>query len=588
MVDEAKETDKLDVNGGTIPKVKYKDPHTFLCSTRWRMAAYIFLSFAILYMHRVNLSLAIVCMVDTTHRDTTAVQINKSEIVNNYSIGHTMNSSEEQNSNYTPAFLSNASAGEKVTFTVENEILTQNIERECGSVISEENKDWTPELHWKKSEISFLLSSYFYGSFFTQIPAGTISDIFGGKHVITAAMLLSTVCSLLTPICARTSIILMFVVRITVGLAGGSVIPAGMSMINSWSTPNERSLMIAVGASGLLTGAIITFLTSGLLCAYGFDNGWASIFYIHGCITALFTCLWFFEGHSRPSHHPRISEKELEYIETSRSHTINTKRPKTPWKRFLISKPQWATFIAHFCFNWSFFTVLINVPLFLKEVLKFDVKSNGLYSALPFVFQIISALLCGKLSGVIIKRKIIGHLATRRIFSTVCQLGIATCLVSAGYVSCEVRHIAVILLCLTCTFAGFAYGGFLINHPEYAGQFAGTAFGITNAGGVISSLVASMMAGLLTPNGLQEEWQRVFYMAAGINIVGAIAFVLCSDVYLQPWARNPEDLTIEVNTRELQDIKPLDKENDITASEMTPELQEITPLNNGIGLSART
>lgn len=57
---------------------------------------------------------------------------------------------------------------------------------------------------------------------------------------------------------------------------------------------------------------------------------------------------------------------------------MQTKRPRTPWKHLLLSKPQWATTIAHFCFNWSFFTILINVPMFLKEVLKFEVKSVSL------------------------------------------------------------------------------------------------------------------------------------------------------------------------------------------------------------------
>ncbi|XP_060605665.1 uncharacterized transporter slc-17.2-like [Ruditapes philippinarum] len=575
MSEEPKETDTLEANGEIPLKVKYKDPNTFLCSTRWRMVAYIFLSFALLYVHRVNLSLAIVCMVDTTHTDTPVTHINNSETVTNYSYSQYVNSSDR--------LTSNVSKDINVTFTVENDVLTgEDSISKCGNVKTNENKEWIPEIYWDKKEISILLSSYFYGSFFTQIPAGTISDIFGGKHVITLAMLLSTLCSLLTPICARTSIILMFVVRITVGLAGGSVIPAGMSMVNSWATPAERPLMIAVCASGLLTGAIVTFLTSGLLCAYGFDNGWASIFYIHGCITGLFTLLWIFEGYSLPSHHPRISDKELDYIESSRIHSTSTKRPTTPWKSLLQSKPLWATFIAHFCFNWSFFTVLINVPLFLKEVLKFNIKSNGLYSAMPFIFQIISSILCGKLSGVIIKKNPSLHLITRRLFTSVSQFGIAACLVCAGYVSCDSRYIAVMLLCFACTFAGFSYGGFFANHAEYAGQFAGTAFGITNAGGVISSLVASMMAGLLTPNGLQEEWQRVFYIAAGVNVVGALSFTACSDVYLQSWARTQTIITIDVDLdKGIQELKVLKNEN-VPKSETAENIHENTPLQKNI------
>ena len=34
--------------------------------------------------------------------------------------------------------------------------------------------------------------------------------------------------------------------------------------------------------SGQVFGAIVAYSTSGLLCAHAPDNGWPSIFYIHG------------------------------------------------------------------------------------------------------------------------------------------------------------------------------------------------------------------------------------------------------------------------------------------------------------------
>lgn len=550
MGKSVEEEEKLNVNPeSSVAKNKYKDPHTFLCSVRWRTVGYIFLGYILLYMHRVNLSLAIVCMVDTTaplvpgHHSNASLNTEQGEILANY----TSPNISTMGGQYTSVNISN-----KVNSNPDS----------CGIVETADaaNRVRFAELHWQKSEISILLSSYFYGSFFTQIPSGTMADIFGGKHIITAAMMVSMVCSLVTPVCARTSIILMYVVRITLGLAGGSVIPAGMSILNSWAPPNERPVMIAFLAAGFLTGTIITFLTSGLLCVYGFDNGWPSIFYIHGTVTLLFIIVWVLEAYSIPRNHPRLSKQELQFIQSSKGLTEHTKRPKTPWKRILLSRPLWASFVTHFCYNWSFFTVLINVPLFLKEVLKFDVKSNGLYSSVPYVFQIISSIGCGKMSVVMIKKKCLGHLATRRFFNTICMVGMAACLAGAGYISCEFRYVAVILLCLSCAFAGFAYGGIFANHPEYAGQFAGTAFGITNAGGVISSILASMLAGQLTPNGLQEEWQRVFFIAAAVDIFGAVIFALFADVYLQPWAAVPQSLTIEVGaTQELKEIQLLNQ-----------------------------
>lgn len=41
--------------------------------------------------------------------------------------------------------------------------------------------------------------------------------------------------------------------------------------------------------------------------------------------------------------------------------------PPTPWKSILLSRPQWASTLAHFSFNWSYYTLIINVPLYLKE-----------------------------------------------------------------------------------------------------------------------------------------------------------------------------------------------------------------------------
>jgi hypothetical protein len=68
------------------------------------------------------------------------------------------------------------------------------------------------------------------------------------------------------------------------------------------------------------------------------------------------------------------------------------------------------------------YVTLICVPfsqylrLYLNNVILFQ---NGLYSAMPFIFQIISSILCGKLSGVIIKKNPSLHLITRRLFTSV-------------------------------------------------------------------------------------------------------------------------------------------------------------------------
>ena len=64
-------------------------------------------------------------------------------------------------------------------------------------------------------------------------------------------------------------------------------------------------------------GSIISFPLSALLCRYGFDGGWPSVFYVFGAIGILWFFLWLFVGYSSPASHPRISARERAHIEES-------------------------------------------------------------------------------------------------------------------------------------------------------------------------------------------------------------------------------------------------------------------------------
>ena len=75
------------------------------------------------------------------------------------------------------------------------------------------------EFDWSKSTKSSLLSSFFYGYAITQIPGGWLADRFGGRRVYGTALAISGIATLLMPVGARTNIIILYVLRIIVGLA---------------------------------------------------------------------------------------------------------------------------------------------------------------------------------------------------------------------------------------------------------------------------------------------------------------------------------------------------------------------------------
>lgn len=68
-----------------------------------------------------------------------------------------------------------------------------------------------------------------------------------------------------------------------------------------------------------------------------------------------------------PSTDPHISKAELRYIKESLGDFADgNKNIKHPWKSILTSGPVWAIVASHFSENWGFYTLLTQLPKFMK------------------------------------------------------------------------------------------------------------------------------------------------------------------------------------------------------------------------------
>jgi len=74
---------------------------------------------------------------------------------------------------------------------------------------------------WEKRIQGHILGAFFYGYLVSQVPGGMLAERYGGKWVLAAFVCLSTVSTLLTPIAARFSFVLLIILRILCGI--GSV-----------------------------------------------------------------------------------------------------------------------------------------------------------------------------------------------------------------------------------------------------------------------------------------------------------------------------------------------------------------------------
>ena len=75
------------------------------------------------------------------------------------------------------------------------------------------------EFDWSSKEQGQLLGSLFYGNIISQIPAGILAEMFGGKLIFSLGILASSIVTLLTPWLAYQSFSSLIISRALVGFA---------------------------------------------------------------------------------------------------------------------------------------------------------------------------------------------------------------------------------------------------------------------------------------------------------------------------------------------------------------------------------
>jgi MFS family permease len=149
----------------------------------------------------------------------------------------------------------------------------------------------------------------------TQVVGGVIATHVGGKHLLTFAVLITSILTLLTPIVAdKTGSTGVVVLRVLEGLGEGVSFPAMHFMFSMWSPMLERSRLAGFGYSGAYLGTIIAFPVSGVLSAGTFLGGWPATFYVFGALGVLWCIWWHFTVYSHPEQHPTMSQAELVLI----------------------------------------------------------------------------------------------------------------------------------------------------------------------------------------------------------------------------------------------------------------------------------
>ena len=384
-----------------------------------------------------------------------------------------------------------------------------------------EDNGWSPTVQ------GAVMSAFFLGYVTLQIPAGYLSDRFGGKWVLGLGVLFWSLFTLLTPASAALGITMLLACRFLMGVAEAVTWPSIYSLYSRWVHPDRRASAVGLMNSGISGGAVIALICTPWLISVW---SWQGAFYLYGVLGIIWFAMWAPKARSRPAKPTQWEQPESATVrapaESPQSGSLpNAHYPRLTVGRMLRSKAVWALAIAHICINWSLYLVLSWFPTFVNRELGADLQLAGFLALALTIVSLIMAPLAGRMFDRLIAK---GHdrLKVRRVMQSLAFVGITAAMMAITLTDSLILSVTVITLSNALT--AFSIGGFATNHLDIAPNQSGLLMGVTNTLAAVSSSASVFVSGWIQD--VSGGWDAVFLTAAGVSVFGAVVYASLAGV----------------------------------------------------------
>ena len=386
-----------------------------------------------------------------------------------------------------------------------------------------EDNGWSPTVQ------GAVMSAFFLGYVTLQIPAGYLSDRFGGKWVLGLGVLFWSLFTLLTPASAALGITVLLACRFLMGVAEAVTWPSIYSLYSRWVHPDRRASAVGLMNSGISGGSVIALICTPWLISVW---SWQGAFYLYGLLGILWFAVWAPLARSRPADKtdwdtPDAAPAAAEAGPAADQNDVSaqTVYPRLTVRGMLRSRAVWAIAIAHICINWSLYLVLSWFPTFVNRELGADLQLAGFLALAPTIVSLVMAPLAGRLFDRLVGRGR-DRLTVRRIMQSLAFVGITAAMMAITLTDSLILSVTVITLSNALT--AFSIGGFATNHLDIAPNQSGLLMGVTNTLAAVSSSASVFVSGWIQD--LSGGWDAVFLTAAGVSVFGAVIYASLAGV----------------------------------------------------------
>ena len=302
--------------------------------------------------------------------------------------------------------------------------------------------------------------------------------------------------------------------RFVLGIGEAGNFPSGIKSIAEWFPKKERAFATGLFNAGTNVGIIIT---AAIIPWLTLRYGWRISFMTTGVLGFAALVLWWVT-YQRPENHPKVTEKELAYIQ--QDHQQEEVSGRLTWWRLLRYRQTWALIAGKFMADPIWWFYLTWLPDFFNSSESLDQTLDLQTIGIPFmVIYIISdggSVFFGWLSSQLMK---IGWDLNRARKTT--MLICALCVVPIFFAAQTHNiYIATVLIAI----AAAAHLGWSANVYTFASDlFPKSAVAmVTGIGGFSGAVGGALLAAIAGPVRVQFGYVPLFILAGSTYLVALL------------------------------------------------------------------
>ncbi|XP_063913783.1 sialin-like [Zophobas morio] len=404
---------------------------------------------------------------------------------------------------------------------------------------------------WNEEQKNDILGCFFWGYIVASLASGHLSEVYGTRAVLGSGLVLATICTLLTPlVTSYLSYTYLIVLRIGVGIGLGVQFSSIMPLATKWIPPTDMSKFLSTMLASQLGTAATLIFCGYLIKAFG----WPSVFYVTGAIGATWCLPWFYCVYDSPRQHPRISKEELQYLQQRVKFQTSAVPSRKPWAAILTSRPVWAIVIAFTCVLFNVHSAINYTSLYMNQVLKFNIKANGLISSLPFIATYLSSVLSSFLADKWNKTGYLSVYAIRQIF-TVGAFWVSVFSLIVQSIWGYNYIVSVVTFIIWQSSTGCHIAGCIPNAVDVTPNYSGTILGLgTSLGSIMGYMSTKIVATFIKNEQNFNQWRVFFWAAIAVNVVGAGFYYIFASTEVQEWNNAPLCLEKQENCDDAMEL----------------------------------